>query len=298
MASCKYRFSVVPGFFNDYKKAAERCPKSKLTRQPALGLLERAYDTDAKPVDDRSLWTRFASFVEALNHDSRPGESYKVLHLVRHGVSVHNVVMEKVGSAAWNSHWSHLDGDGTLTWVDAKVVDQGISQAEDLSNFWIAASRDDGVPLPSILYTSPLARCLEFTKLVYGPVMQRSNLSFAPIVKEGLRERLTDHTCDKRSSRSWISANYPEYILEPSFTEADELWQADRWESDADHQARAQTVLEEVFKNDAASFISLTTHSYAISAILSVIGAEVFRVSEGAIVTLLVKGVRLVSDGL
>jgi hypothetical protein len=101
MNSCKYRFSAVPDFFIDYVKAAKECPNSKLTRQSTLGLLERAYDTDTKPTDDRSLWTRFASYVETLNRQSQPWESYKVLHLVRHGLSVHNVVMEKVGSAAW-----------------------------------------------------------------------------------------------------------------------------------------------------------------------------------------------------
>ncbi|KAI0112023.1 histidine phosphatase superfamily [Nemania sp. FL0031] len=296
MASHKYRFSVVHEFFIDYVKAAEGCPDSKLTRQSGLGLLKRAYDTDLTPTDDRTPWTRFATYVGALNRQSQRSESYKVLHLVRHGVSVHNVVMETVGSAAWKNHWSHLDGDGTLTWVDAKLVDQGVSQAKDLSNFWLTASQDAGIPLPRILYTSPLARALETTKLVYGPVMASSGLSFAPIVKESLRERLTDHTCDKRSSRSWITANYPEYVLEPGFTEVDELWRADRWESDAEHQARAQTLLEEIFDNGEASFMSLTTHSYAISAILDAIGAEQFRVSEGAVVTLFVRGEKLAPD--
>jgi broad specificity phosphatase PhoE len=123
--------------------------------------------------------------------------------------------------------------------------------------------------------------------------MRLLNIPFAPVIKERLRERLTDHTCDKRSPRSWISAHYPEYVLEPGFTEADELWRADRWESDAEHQARAHALLEEVFAGSKASFVSLTTHSYTISAILEVIGAEHFRVSEGAVVTLFVRGMKL-----
>ncbi|PHH89511.1 hypothetical protein CDD83_5883 [Cordyceps sp. RAO-2017] len=293
MASCKYRFSVVPGFFIDYVEAAKENPGSKLTRQPGLGLRERTYDSDGIRSNRGTLWMRFADYVETLNRQSPPGESYKVLHLVRHGLAVHNVVMEKIGSASWKNHWSHLDGDGNLTWLDAKLTEQGIKQAKDISTFWAKASLDAGIPLPSKLYTSPLARCLETTKLVYAPVMASHNLPFAPIVKENLRERLTDHTCDKRSPRSWISANYPDYALEPSFTETDELWKADVWESDAEHQARMQTLLEEIYSSDVASFVSLSTHSYTISAILEVVGAEDFRVAEGGVATLLVKGISL-----
>lgn len=114
-----------------------------------------------------------------------------------------------------------------------------------------------------------------------------------PVVKELLRERLTNHTCDKRSTKSWIVENYPDYVLEPNFSEEDVLWRADAYESAEEHMARKQDLLEDIFANDDARVVSLTTHSYAISAILEVVGAQHFRVSEGAVVPLLIKAERV-----
>jgi len=172
-------------------------------------------------------------------------------------------------------------------------VEDGIGQAETLSKFWVQGARNDGIPLPETLYTSPLARCLETTKLVYSEVMAVHGRTPQPIVKELLRE-LTDHTCDKRSPRSWIVQNYPDYVLDQNFEETDPLWRADHTEPNEKHVARKQRLLEDIFEANDASFISLTTHSYAISAILEAIGAPHFRVSAGAMVPLFVKAVKVV----
>jgi len=191
------------------------------------------------------------------------------------------------------SNWSRREGNGTVTWVDAHLTDEGIKQTTHLGELWTEWTRDSGVPLPDTVYTSPLARCLETTKLVYSNVVTQhgGTGTFQPIVKESLRERLTDHTCDKRSSKTWIEEHYPDYVLEPGFVEEDVLWKADAFETDEAHTARKQRLLEDIWINDReARFISLTTHSYAISAILEVVGAPHFRVGEGEVVALLVKG--------
>jgi broad specificity phosphatase PhoE len=191
-------------------------------------------------------------------------------------------------------HWSHLEGNGVLTWLDAKLTAEGVMLAQDLGRKWIKWSKEEGIPPPETIYTSPLARCLETTKLIYSPVLSETKRPLAPVVKELLRERLTDHTCDKRSSRSWITSHYPKYVLEPGFEEEDDLWKADAFETADEHRDRKQRLLEDIFSKDTAPFISLTTHSYAISAILEVVGAPHFRVSEGSIVPLLVKAEKLV----
>jgi hypothetical protein len=67
------------------------------------------------------------------------------------------------------------------------------------------------------------------------------------------------------------------------------LWRADRYEANDEHVARKRRLLQDIFANDKSTFLSFTTHSYAISAILEVAEAPHFRVSEGAIVPLLVK---------
>jgi broad specificity phosphatase PhoE len=185
-----------------------------------------------------------------------------------------------------------MDGDGTVIWRDAHLVEAGIQQARTLGQFWIDSVRDDKIPIPATLYTSPLARCLETSKLVFSGLMKENGRPYRPIVKELLRERLTDHTCDERSSRTWIASNYPDYIIEPGFTEKDLLWRADRWETDEEHVARKQRVLDDIFATDSNPFISFTVHSYAIAAILALVGAKPFRIREGSTIPLFVKAER------
>ncbi|KAK3390344.1 hypothetical protein B0H63DRAFT_557332 [Podospora didyma] len=76
------------------------------------------------------------------------------------------------------------------------------------------------------------------------------------------------------STRSWISQNYPDYVFEQRFEEEDTLWAADRYQTNDEHVARKQRLLEDIFPHDDSTFISLTTHSYAISAILEAVGAR------------------------
>ncbi|KAI1856839.1 hypothetical protein JX265_011480 [Neoarthrinium moseri] len=291
-----FLYSFMPGYFVDYVEAAKDYPDAKARTLPKLGILPREYDVTGLDPSINGYepgWTRFTNYLKQLNERSSNGDSYKVLFVVRHGLGVHNIVMEEVGSPAWNNYWSHLDGDGEVIWADAPLVDAGIAQAEELAQFWVDGVKNDGMPLPGSLYTSPLVRCLETTKLVYTPVFNSHGRKVRPIVKELLRELLTDHTCDRRSTRSRIADSFPESIIEPGFTEEDELWNKDSTESPEEHDARKQRLLEDIFSNDSSPFVSLTTHSYALSAILRVIGAPKFRIAEATMVPLFIKAERI-----
>ncbi|KAH8893610.1 phosphoglycerate mutase-like protein [Thozetella sp. PMI_491] len=290
--SCTYHFSSIPGVFQDYVAVAKSQPDGLVRTLPSLGLVERPYSSDSDATSVQPQWLRFQKYIEHLNHDSLPGESYKLLFVMRHGLGVHNVAMARLGHEAWKSHWSHLDGDGQVMWLDAKLVDEGVKQAKEVGRFLGEEVQNRGMPLPSTIYCSPLARCLETTRVVYEGI-STSIGGFRPMVKELLRERLTDHTCDKRSSRSWIEEKYPTYVIEASMTENDELWQKDRYESAEEHAARKQQLLEDIFAHDEGAIIALVTHSYAISALLDVVEAPKYRVAEGVMTAMLVKAVKL-----
>jgi broad specificity phosphatase PhoE len=159
----------------------------------------------------------------------------------------------------------------------------------ELGEFWSKLVADDKVPLPGAIYTSPLSRCLETTKLVFQNVFVQNGAHFQPVIKELLRERLTDHTCDRRSSRTSMTESFPDYAFEADFSEEDRLWTGGKWETEEEHTARKQQALEDIFSNDSNHFVALTTHSYAISAILTVLGMQGFRVREGSCIVILVK---------
>ncbi|OLN86611.1 putative phosphoglycerate mutase-like protein 1 [Colletotrichum chlorophyti] len=290
---CRYKFTILPEYFVDYYQVADQSPGGKATTRPGLGLLDKPYSADV--ADDKGAlpWERFTAQVNRLNAQSPEGVEYKVLYLTRHGLGFHNVQAAKVGTAEWDRYWSHLEGDGVVTWLDAELVDTGIRQAEDLNAFWSEATAVQKVPFPESFYTSPLRRCLKTCKLAFGDLVEKRGQKFRPVIKEGLRERMTDHTCDKRSSRTWIQSAYPEYVVEPGFTENDQLWKADRFESTEEHLARKQLVLEEIFSTDSNQFVSLTVHSYAIAAILGVGGQAEFRVREGSTIAILMRGDRI-----
>jgi hypothetical protein len=97
---CSYQFSIVPGHFVSLAEVAEASPGSKLTTQPNLGLNGPAHEEQSSLA--MLPWIRFKSYVESLNRNSRPGDSYKVLYLVRHGLAVHNAIRLKVGVHAWD----------------------------------------------------------------------------------------------------------------------------------------------------------------------------------------------------
>ncbi|KAH8680941.1 histidine phosphatase superfamily [Xylariales sp. PMI_506] len=297
------KFSYVSGFFfTDYATAGIESRKIPVTTQPRLGILERRYDlagsASLRLGEGPPQWARFADYIDRLNSQSPDGVCYKLIYVIRHGRGVHNVVMEEVGSEAWKKHWSHLEGDSERTWVDARLVEDGIAQAEGLARFWSDAAQGNGMPIPQSLYTSPLARCLETTRLVYRPMMAAAGGRqplLRPVIKESLRERVTTHTCDKRSSRSWIESNYPEYHIgekstsEGEFAEDDVFWSPGDPETEPEHTARMQALLEDIFTNDKAHFISFTTHSYTISSILQAIGGPQLRVAECAMIPLFIK---------
>lgn len=146
------------------------------------------------------------------------------------------------------------------------------------------------MPTPQSHYTSPLARCLETTRLVFSGLEVAPDRPFQPVIKNKLRERFGEHTCDRRSTRSWIVSNYPEFKIEDGITENDEEWKADKRETENEIANRVKELLDDVFLNDNKTFISFTAHSGLIRALYSVTKHPEVWVSAGTMVPLLIKG--------
>ncbi|KAM0545170.1 hypothetical protein ACHAPJ_011437 [Fusarium lateritium] len=292
--TAKWTFQAQPDIFVELVDIAHKYPGEKVTTQPNLGLIPgQKYPTDDPDAPDQRDWARLAAYVRSLNENSPKNVSYKVLYCTRHGVGVHNRKHAEVGSEAWNTKVSFQNGNDTETWFDASLTDVGRQQAQDLNTFWTDLINNQGAPLPQIFYTSPLARCLQTTSIVFSSLMESQTPPLQPIVKELLRERNTLHTCDFRKPRTWIAENYPDYKIEDGFVEDDWFPQRAAPETDEEHVIRKQKALEEIFDEAKDSdFISLTVHSYAIRAIQGAVGAGICRTREGTSIAMLVRGER------
>jgi len=91
---------------------------------------------------------------------------------------------------------------------------------------------------------------------------------FIPQVKEFFREVIGVHTCDRRSSKTYIHENYPTFTFEDGFPEDDPLWDPVVRESDEAQDKRSKEVLDDVFRNDKNTYLSITSHSGEIASIL------------------------------
>ena len=155
----------------------------------------------------------------------------------RHGEGIHNVAESFYGTAAWDCYWSLLDGNNTSTWSDAHLTPVGEAQARKAQGFWSSLISKGKIPTPESYYVSPLIRCCETAKLTFEG-LDLGNRPFKPVIKEGFREAIGAHTCDRRSTKSEIGKAFPGFVFEKGFVEEDPLWKSDLRETDSSQDVR------------------------------------------------------------
>lgn len=172
-------------------------------------------------------------------------------------------------------YWVKVPGNGNVTRADAELTARREQQARQVSEI---RSYLGGGAITAIL-SSPLRRCLRTTQLALPPEAGIPR----PLIKGKLRERLRVHTCDQRSSRSWIAEHYPSFTIEPGFMEEDVLWSPNRRETIEEHTLRSFELLDDLFNGDYGDHIVLSAHSGAIMALFAATGWKKIPVAAGAI---------------
>lgn len=288
-SSSYLNYTAIPGFFLQDDPSTNASTFSYTSTN--FGLIPRTYSTDPTfdPRGRKAQWQRFGHYVSHLNALAPPSTQYKLLYLGRHGEGYHNTAEAFYGTPLWNCYWSLQPGNATTNWTDARLTPSGVSQARIAHDFWAHEIATQKIPVPQSYYVSPLTRCLSTAQITFANLSLPREYPFVPTVKELLREGIGLHTCDERSSRTFIHAAYPHYRIERGFTETDELWRPNLRESSSAQAARLRTLLNDVFAHDAHEFISFTSHSGSIASILSVIGHRAFSLSTGAVIPVLVK---------
>ncbi|KAL6715772.1 putative phosphoglycerate mutase pmu1 [Lecanora helva] len=287
-ASDKYiNYTTVTGYFLQDEPSTNVTTFNFMTAN--FGLINRTYTGNHTLHQNQTQWQRFQQQVSDLNHAASPDVEYKLLFMGRHGDGYHNDAQAFYGTPAWNCYYSIRDGNATVTWSDAHLLPLGVTQALAVNSFWRTEIETQKIPTPQSYYTSPLTRCLQTANYTFNGLDLPTRYPFIPEVKELFREGISGHTCDRRGSKTYIHDSFPSYKIEPDFTENDQLWEALHGETTIDQAIRSKTVLDQVFKTDRNTYISITSHSGEIASILSVLGHRTFSLSTGAVIPVLVK---------
>ena len=224
-----------------------------------------------------------------MNKHAPASTTYRLLLLARHGQGYHNVAEAFFGFKAWNCFYSTLNGSPQTTWADAHLTPLGMRQAEDVSAFWAKQIAEQDMPTPERYYVSPLDRACRTAELTFRGLALGEESRFQPVVKEGLREGIGIHTCDRRSSREYIESAFPSFEIEEGFPEEDPLWGPELREPGSAQTVRLRGLLDDVFESDGATWISMTSHSGTIQSILRAVGHREFNVKTGGVIPVLVK---------
>ncbi|KAI9756750.1 MAG: hypothetical protein M1815_002922 [Lichina confinis] len=283
------KYTAVPGYFLQGDPGTD--PITFQYDTSNLGLIDRPYDTDDEfdPEHKKSQWQRFENLATSLNSKSGTDTQYKVLYLGRHGQGTHNVAEAFYGTQLWDCYWTLQSGNGSDIWTDAHLTPQGVMDAQRAGAFWKRKIAEDSIPLPETYYVSPLWRAIATADITFARLPLPEDRPFLPRVKELLRETIGIHTCDQRSSKTYIEAEFPSAVFEAGFVEDDPFWKPDERESYSALDARIKMLLDDVFTNDGHTFISFTSHSGTTNSILRVIGHRPFPLVPGAIIPVLVR---------
>ena len=226
------------------------------------------------------------TYLEVDEHDTL----YRLLFLQRHGEGTHNVAEAQYGSKAWDQQWSKVNCNAKFCWgPDANLTQHGREQAKLARTTW-TQEFDNGLDYPHARYTSSLSRAIETAELVLGS--QTTVEDF--YVFEDLREVYGVHTCDRRSTRSYLSRRFHNIKFESGFSEEDRLWRKQEREPRSHTQQRALRALGSIFSRECngadkhGRVLSITSHSGLLMILLEAIGHKVDSIPLAGVVPLVV----------
>ncbi|KAI8277923.1 putative phosphoglycerate mutase [Colletotrichum sp. SAR 10_98] len=285
------KYTSVPGYFLQDDNSTD--PSGFDYASVNFGLINRTYPTDKQfdPEGTKTQWQRFERWVQYLTSGCRKSDSvsYKLLFMGRHGEGWHNAAESFYGTPAWNCYWAEQDGNGTARWADPLLTPAGEAEAYKANAYFKDRFETQKMPYFESYYSSPLIRCGITANITFGDIPLPEDRPFIPTVKEGFREGMTVHTCNWRSNKTYIHDMFPSYQFEAGFTEYDELWRRNESETTEAQNARSKAVLDDVFRTDDKTWLSITSHSGEITSLLRALNHRAFRLSTGQIIPVFVK---------
>jgi len=145
----------------------------------------------------------------------------QILHLVRHGHSLHNELFHKIGVQAFRIPAT----------IDSPLTQEGHLQSIELGHSW--QNKKD----IELILVSPLTRALETCMNIFG------DTEIPIISNEFLREYpIGEDTCNKRSSLSLLKNRFPKIDFQLD-VDRDTLWKEDYRENMIELEQRLEKMI-------------------------------------------------------
>jgi len=162
----------------------------------------------------------------------------KILHLVRHGHSLHNELFHKIGVQAFRI---------PLT-IDSPLTQEGHIQSIELGQSWQNKKEIE------LVLVSPLTRTLETCMNIFG------DTEIPIISQEFLREYpIGEDTCNKRSSLTLLKNRFPKIEFQLD-VDQDTLWKEDYRENMIELEQRLEKMITYLQKRPEKN-IAIVGHS-------------------------------------
>ena len=162
----------------------------------------------------------------------------QILHLIRHGHSLHNELFHKIGVQAFRI---------PLT-IDSPLTNEGHLQSIELGQSWLKKKEIE------LVVVSPLTRALETCMNIFGdtniPIESHEFLREYPIGED---------TCNKRSSLSLLKNKYPKVHFN-LLVDQDTLWREDYRENLNELETRLQIMIDYI-RSRKETNIAIVGHS-------------------------------------
>jgi broad specificity phosphatase PhoE len=145
----------------------------------------------------------------------------KILHLVRHGHSLHNELFHKIGVQAFRIPAT----------IDSPLTNEGHLQSIELGQSWQKKKEIE------LVLVSPLTRTLETCMNIFG------DTEIPIISQEFLREYpIGEDTCNKRSSLTLLKNRFPKIEFQLD-VDHDTLWKEDYRENMIELEQRLEKMI-------------------------------------------------------
>lgn len=186
---------------------------------------------------------------------------------------------------------------------DPLLTTEGQQQVRRTRDAWVK-QLEDRVPLPQVIYSSPLRRAIDTAELTWNGaslakgISRKVRISLDRVCPKLRRLGQGKHERDDRSAylRQAVHQKSPgdsvpcvnpegytshrdtadpepaAYQFDPDFTEADQLWTPHYQEQPPQIALRARLALNNLFATDSNTFISITAHGGFIGGLLRAIG--------------------------